>query len=111
MWQGIRNEVTVRDGVAGELVGNDAAGFCFGGLGDPSEEWFRCGPVALLRQIDLENLTVLVDGSPQVVLSTADSDEDLIDEDRATEPSTAPGAVASRMSGQTSGTRCEWSLG
>jgi hypothetical protein len=49
MWQGIRNEVTVRDGVAGELVGNAAAGFCFGGLGDPSEEPFRCGSVALLR--------------------------------------------------------------
>ena len=47
--QHIRNEVTVRDGVAGELVGNAAAGFCFGGLGDPSEEPFRCGSVALLR--------------------------------------------------------------
>ena len=40
----IRNEVTLRDLVAGELVRNDAAGFCFGGLEDPSEEPFAAAP-------------------------------------------------------------------
>ena len=62
--QRIRNEVTVRDGVAGELVRNDSAGFCFGGLEDPSEELFRCGSVAFLGHLNVEDLTVLVDGSP-----------------------------------------------
>ena len=81
----IRNEVTLRDLVAGELVRNDAAGFCFGGLEDPSEEPCRCGSVAFLRQINVDNLTVLVDGSPQLVLCTADFNEDFIDEERVTE--------------------------
>ena len=86
----IRNEVTLRDLVAGELVRNDAAGFCFGGLEDPSEEPFRCGSVAFLRQISVDNLTVLVDGSPQLVLCTADFNDDFIDEERVTEACMAP---------------------
>ncbi|MGD8977851.1 MAG: hypothetical protein PVG91_09615, partial [Gammaproteobacteria bacterium] len=61
------NKVTVRDVVTGELVGNDAPGFFFGGFEGPSEEPFRCGSVVFLRQIDVDNLTVLVDGSPSVV--------------------------------------------
>ena len=86
----IRYEVTVRDVVAGELIGNDAARFCFGGLEDPSEEPFGCGPVAFLRQVDVDDLTVLVDGSPQVVLCAADFDEDFIDEERVTKACMAP---------------------
>ena len=80
----------MRDVVAGELIGNDAAGFCFGGLEDPSEEPFRCGSVAFLRQISVDNLTVLVDGSPQLVLCTADFNEDFIDEERVTEACMSP---------------------
>ena len=86
----IRYEVTVRDVVAGELIGNDAARFCFGGLEGPSEEPFRCGSVAFLRQISVDNLTVLVDGSPQLVLCTADFNDDFIDEERVTEACMAP---------------------
>ena len=46
----------------------------------------RCGVATLLHE-DVKHITILVDGSPQIVLLTADFDEYLFGEPRVSEPS------------------------
>jgi TPP-dependent trihydroxycyclohexane-1,2-dione (THcHDO) dehydratase len=43
------------------------------------EEPFRGGPVALCLYQDVNNLTVLIDCSPQVVSRSIHADKDLVD--------------------------------
>ena len=72
--------VSVRYVVAREFVGNDAARPVPGSLENPPEEPFRCGRVAFFGEVDVDDLTVLVDGSPKVAPDATDSDEDFVDE-------------------------------
>lgn len=71
----------MRDAVAGELVGDDAPRFLSRRLEDSSKEAFRRRTVAFFGKIDVEDLAILVDGTPELVLGPADSDEDFINEE------------------------------
>jgi len=48
-------------------------------LQQPFEEFLNCNAVATALQKHIDDFSILVDGSPQIVLDTTDLDENLVD--------------------------------
>ncbi len=76
---GFGNQFPVSNTIAPQLIGDYLPGFTTVGLEQAPEEAFCCSAVAFGLEIDIDDLTILIHGPPQIVLLTIDFDEDFID--------------------------------
>jgi len=77
-----RNQLSMSNAITAQLVSHDLPGFAAMTAQQPSEEAFCSSAISLRLKVDVHNFTILVHGSPQVVLLAADLYEYLINIER-----------------------------
>src|SRR5919206_1535783 len=71
-------DLALRGSIRSELVGHDHSGHIAQALEQLLEEALRCLGVAPALNQDVEDLAILVHGTPEIVYLAADADEDLV---------------------------------
>jgi len=74
----IRDEFAVSDTVAPQLVGDQSPGLTSLTFQQLAEEAFGRTPITTWLDEDVDHVTVLVHGSPQILLAAPESDEHLV---------------------------------
>ena len=85
-----RHEATVRYPIASELVADEAARLHTLALQQLAEEPSGSGGVSSTLDEDVEDISILVNGTPQVVSLASDADEDLVEEPGVPESTLPP---------------------
>jgi hypothetical protein len=74
----VRKQLTLSDAIAAQFVGHDHPRHILQTLQKPSEETLRSVGISSGLNENVENNTILIDGTPEIVLHTLDPDEDLV---------------------------------
>ena len=83
-------DFSVRRRVASQLVGNELQRWCLLLLQDLAKEAFGGSLVSVTCDQDVDNIAVLVHGSPKIVAFATDRDEQLVDVPDVTEATLSP---------------------
>ena len=75
----LRDYLSLGDRIAAQFVCHDLPRFATVWSGQSPEESLRSSPIALGLQININYFTILIHGSPEIVLLAVDSDKDLVD--------------------------------
>ncbi len=74
----VRKQLTLSDAIAPQLVGHDYPRFISQTCQQSSEEALRCLGVAPGLNKDVEHDTILIDGTPEIMLHALDTDEHFV---------------------------------
>src|ERR687886_287547 len=83
-------DLALRGSIRSELVGHDHSGHIAQALEQLLEEALRCLGIAPALNQDVEDLAILVHGTPEIVHLAADADEDLVQMPLVARPRSPP---------------------
>ena len=85
-----RHHRAMCDAITSEFVGHKSERFATLALQESAEEPSRCSPIPARLHEDVDHVSVLVNGTPEVLALTVDGDEQFVQQPDVAEPALAP---------------------